>query len=109
MPASYLPRRDYKKIENVGHAIRCTGPLSDVAIIPFAIVVERAIGFALSTASFLAQIAASDYPDELAFLYYEFAESYNPLSIPNERPLLLSIDALKQRLPSSGSNLCSQD
>jgi len=99
--ASYLPLLGYNEleIESVFHAIRCTGPVSDVAIIPFANETERVIGFSLSSADYLAQISASDYPDELEFLYYEFEESYNYFNIPNERRLFLSVAGLKTATP----------
>ncbi len=99
--ASYLPRigADEIEIESVLHAIKCTGPVSEVAVIPFANEAERVIGFSLSSADYLGQMAAVDYPDELGFLYDEFKESYDFFHTPKERRLFQSADALAKATP----------
>jgi hypothetical protein len=63
------------EIAAVRRMIRCTGVGADLKAINFASVLERKIGFSLSTADLLGQMAADDYVDKLPVLYSEFAES----------------------------------
>lgn len=99
--ASYLPRLggNEMEIEGVLRAIRCTGPVSEVATIPFANESERIIGFSLSSADYLGQMAAVDYPDELHLLYAEFKESYDFFNTPKKKRLFQSADALTKATP----------
>lgn len=100
--ASYLPRLGYNEteIEGVLRAIRCTGPVSEVAAIAFANETERILGFALSSADYLGQMAAVDYPDELDFLYREFEESYDFFHTDKKNRLFLSSQELTKRTPA---------
>lgn len=100
--ASYLPGLGFneKELEGVLRAIRCTGPISEVASIPFSNETERILGFALSSADYLGQMAAVDYPDELEFLYHEFKESYDFFNTDKKNRLFLSAQGLKKRTPA---------
>lgn len=66
---------DRPAINAVQNMIRCTGVNVDLVAIPFQSELERVVGFALSTADLLGQMAAGDYVDKLPVLYEEFAES----------------------------------
>lgn len=63
------------EIASVQHMIRCTGVNADLSAIPFQSDIERIVGFALSTADLLGQMAADDYIEKLPILYQEFAEA----------------------------------
>lgn len=72
-----LATKGYSKTEiaAVQHMIRCTGVNADLSAIPFESEIEKIVGFALSTADLLGQMAAEDYVDKLPILYQEFAEA----------------------------------
>ena len=55
--------------------IRCTGVNVELKAIPFQSDEERMVGYALSTADLLGQMAAADYVGKLPVLYAEFAEA----------------------------------
>ncbi len=55
--------------------IRCTGVNVELKTIPFQNDEERMVGYALSTADLLGQMAAADYVGKLPVLYAEFAEA----------------------------------
>ena len=97
--ASYLPQlgANEHEIEGILGAIRCTGPTRKIALLHFRDSMERTIGCALSTADYLAQMAAADYPDELGFLYDEFKESYEFFSTPDEQRFFKSAEDLENR------------
>ncbi len=99
--ASYLPRikANEAEIERVLHAIQCTGPVSQVSMIPFRNESERVAGFSLSSADYLGQMAAPDYPDELDFLYREFKESYDYFNTPKSQRLFPSARGLEKATP----------
>lgn len=65
-------RQDTQAVQNM---IRCTGVNVDLKAIPFSSELERNLGFSLSTADLLGQMAADDYVDKLPILYQEFEES----------------------------------
>lgn len=55
--------------------IRCTGVNVNLKAIPFQNEEERMVGYALSSADLLGQMAAADYVGKLPVLYAEFAEA----------------------------------
>jgi hypothetical protein len=67
-----FPDADIAAVQNM---IRCTGVNVDVDSIPFSSPLEKIVGFALSTADLLSQMAADDYVDKLPALFEEFAEA----------------------------------
>ena len=99
--ASYLPTigaSDYE-IESVIGAINCTGPANEISRLHFREPVERVIGCAVATADYLGQMAAPDYPDELAILFREFQESDDFLHVPPARRMFKSPEELAARTP----------
>jgi hypothetical protein len=82
--ASYLPAHRVTKdeLEEVLTSINCTGPSNAIDRIHFRNAAARTIGCAVATADYLGQMAAPDYPDELAILYREFRESDDYLHTP---------------------------
>jgi hypothetical protein len=99
--ASYLPTVGFNgdEVELVVSAIRCTGPRSNISHLQFSGEVEHFIGCALATADYLGQMAASDYVDELAFLYAEFEESDNFFNTPRDKRLFRSVRDLIAKTP----------
>ncbi|MDB6064375.1 MAG: hypothetical protein JWR26_583 [Pedosphaera sp.] len=63
------------EIQVVQNMILCTDSNLPLAHIPFQSELERIVGFALSTADLLGQMAADDYVPKLPVLYSEFAEA----------------------------------
>ena len=63
---------DVRAIRNM---IRCTGVNVDLKAIRFQNDEERMVGYALSSADLLGQMAAADYVEKLPVLYGEFAEA----------------------------------
>ena len=59
----------------VQNMIRCTGVDAALTKIPFQNALETIVGHALTTADYLGQMAAEDYPDKLPILFGEFAEA----------------------------------
>lgn len=99
--ASYLPRlgaTEYE-IDGVLGAIRSTGPTSQIGLLHFHDSTERMIGCSLATADYLAQMSATDYPDELGFLYAEFKESYDFFNTPDDKRYFKSAEDLETRTP----------
>jgi hypothetical protein len=99
--ASYLPTvgASPSEIDGVVAAISCTGPGKEVGRLHFNDPVERWIGHALATADYLGQMAAPDYPDELEFLYAEFAESDDFAHVPATQRAFSSVEALVMLTP----------
>ena len=75
--AAVLARQGYVPLQILGiqNMIRCTGLESVATHIQFQSETERVAGHALGTADLLGQMAASDYPEKLPFLYQEFREA----------------------------------
>lgn len=99
--ASYLPglgANDHE-VEAVLGAISCTGPSKDISRLYFREPVERIIGCAVTTADYLGQMAASDYPDELDILYLEFKESDDFVHLAPARRAFKSVQHLKEQTP----------
>ena len=67
-----FPPADIVAVQNM---IRCTGVDAAVTEIPFQDRLETIVGLALTTADYLGQMAAEDYPDKLPILFGEFAEA----------------------------------
>ncbi|HEY9250276.1 MAG TPA: hypothetical protein VIO38_14140 [Rariglobus sp.] len=84
LAASYLPGLGLKidEIDTVLGAIRCTGPSTTGMRLRFNRREDQIIASMVATADYLGQMAAPDYPDELEFLFTEFAESDSFLGIP---------------------------
>jgi hypothetical protein len=99
--ASYLPTLGVSEyeIEGVLGAIRCTGPTSKISELHFHDTLERTIGCALSTADYLGQMAAADYPDELDILYGEFIESYEFFRTKPEKRMFKTAEDMKSKTP----------
>src|SRR6185369_6370741 len=73
------------------------GVNADVSKIPFQDELERIVGYALSTADLLGQMAADDYVDKLDILYSEFEESAIYAQKPN---FFSSAEDLKRKTPA---------
>ncbi len=67
-----FPLRDIRAVQSM---IRCTGLNVNLDEIPFDDELDRVVGYALSTADLLGQMAAADYVEKLPILYGEFAEA----------------------------------
>lgn len=100
--ASYLPDLHFtmEEIDVVLGAIRCTGPTANIKRLFFRGDAERLIGCCVATADYLGQMAAGDYPDELAILFREFQESDDFLHIPPERRIFRSPEDLIAKTPA---------
>ncbi len=100
--ASYLPLLGATETEVIGvlGAINCTGPTKEIRSLQFQDPVERFVGCALATADYLGQMGAPDYPDELEFLYAEFAESDEYLHVPVQQRAFKSVEDLVTRTPA---------
>lgn len=101
LAASYLPTigANTLEIDAVLAAISCTGPTTEVARLHFNDPMDRIIGCAVATADYLAQMAAPDYPDELALLYSEFEESDDFIHTPRSERMFKSAEELIERTP----------
>jgi hypothetical protein len=99
--ASYLPTigaNDYE-VETVLGAITCTGPSKEISRLYFREPIDRIIGCAVTTADYLSQMAAPDYPDELEVLFNEFRESDDFIHLAPERRAFKSAEDLKRSTP----------
>ncbi|MGF1451533.1 MAG: hypothetical protein ACFB21_05605 [Opitutales bacterium] len=86
---AYLHRRDWPEsaIVAVENLIRCTGPRSSIAAIPFQNATEKRLGQMVCTADFIGQMSDPRYVEKLPVLYREFVESYDFQGLGmNERP-----------------------
>jgi hypothetical protein len=99
---TYLPRfgATERELSGVLAAINCTGPTNQVSRLDFPDPVDRFTGCALATADYLAQMAASDYPEELEVLYHEFRESDDFVNVPREQRAFKSAGDLISRTPA---------
>lgn len=105
--ASYLPTVGVGEAEIAGvmGAINCTGPSKQVRTLQFRDATERFVGCAMATADYLGQMAAPDYPDELAALYAEFNESDDFQHLPAAQRAFHSAEDLIARTPAFWRNL----
>lgn len=101
LAASRLPEAgfDHDEVETVIHAINCTGPSAEVPRIPFREPADRIVGCAVTTADFLAQMAAPDYPDELPLLFAEFNECDTFTRVPPSRREFRSFRQMLRETP----------
>ncbi len=99
LAASDLPRLNFtiEEIDAVLGAIRRTGPLPLGSIARSANASEEFISCAVASADYLAQMSASDYPDELELLHAEFSESDEFLAVPAARRMFKSLVDLRAR------------
>ena len=99
--ASQLPRLGVSpaEVEVVLGAIRCTGPTATVAEQNYAFESDLLLGCCVATADYLSQMAASDYPDELEILFYEFQESDDYQGVPARDRMFKSAQDLIQKTP----------
>jgi hypothetical protein len=97
--ASHLPRLSFtlEEIDAVLGAIRRTGPLTLGSVARSNNPAEEFVACAVATADYIAQMSASDYPDELEILHAEFAESDNFLNVPAARRMFNSLADLRVR------------
>jgi len=102
MAAGYLPTCGCSlgEIGIVTGAIRCTGPGGNPAKLSFATTEDRLMGCMLVTADYLGQMAARDYPDELAMLYRELQESDLFFHVKPERYVFKSAEDLIAKTPN---------
>lgn len=100
--ASFLPRMGLtaEELDLVVVAIRCTGPSSQVSRLHFPGESAKVIGCMVATADYLGQMAARDYPSDLALLYAEFEESDDFTHVPREKRMFRSAMDLAQRTPA---------
>jgi hypothetical protein len=100
--ASYLPAVGFtvREVEIVTGAIRCTGPVSNLARLYFNARADQLLGCMLVTADYLGQMAAVDYPDELEMLFHEFRESDEFFHLPPEHFAFQSAQELIERTPA---------
>ncbi len=105
--ASLLPRHGLSlaEIDGVLSAIRCTGPTADITRLHFSGKMQRLLGCAVSTADYLAQMAAADYPDELTILFDEFEESDDYLGVLKEDRVFKSAAELIAKTPLFWTNV----
>ena len=101
MAANYLPSLGFApaEITVVQQAIACTGPRSEIHLIPFSEPIGKFIGSAVATADYLGQMAAPDYVDELPILFGEFEESDDFEGVPAEKRIFKSASELIKKTP----------
>lgn len=99
--ASQLPRHGVTRdeLDVIVNAISCTGPTSDIDRLPFHSEPHILIGCCVSSADYLAQMAADDYPDELGILFEEFTASDDYLNVPADQRMFSSAEDLQQKTP----------
>lgn len=100
--AGYLPTLGATESEVGGvlGAINCTGPTKEISRLHFHDPIERFIGCMVATADYVGQMAAPDYPDELAILFGEFSESDDFIHVPPDRRVFKSAADLTARTPA---------
>lgn len=104
--ASLLPRYGVKphEMELVLNAIRCTGPSANINTLEYENESDLIICASVTTADYLGQLAAQDYPDELEFLYHEFKESDDYQGVPADQRLFQSATDLIRKTPNFWRN-----
>jgi hypothetical protein len=107
----YLSLRGFKEsqIESVKNILTCTGLKIDYDAFPFLCKDDRIIGYALGSADLISQMAASNYPERLPFLYREFEEAYRYEGIEKLKRagalLFQSADDLMKKTPYFYENI----
>lgn len=104
--ASLLPNYGVTvgEIDVVVNAIRCTGPNSQITALPFLSETDELIGACVTTADYFGQMAADDYPDELAILYRELEESDDYVGTPRDQRMFSSAEDLIRQTPGFWRN-----
>jgi len=104
--ASLLPRYGVRppEVDVVLNAIRCTGPSADINTLAHENESELILGACVTTADYLGQLAAHDYPEELESLYYEFKESDDYQGMAEELRMFDSAADLVNRTPEFWRN-----
>lgn len=99
--AAYVPTlgANDREVETVLGAINCTGPTNEISRLRFREASEKIVGCAVTTADYLGQMAASDYPDELEILFDEFRESDDYLNLSPSRRVFKTWQELRERTP----------
>lgn len=87
------------EVEDVTHAISCTGPVNKFNVVPFRRPESRLIACILVTADYLGQMSAADYVEELPVLFNEFIEAYEYEHLPAEKRFFKTERQLIERTP----------
>ncbi len=88
-------------ITAIQNMIRCTGVNVDLKAIPFQSEEEQMVGYALSSADLLGQMAAPDYVEKLPVLYAEFAEAANVDGVDAKRVCpFSSVEDMMRKTPA---------
>lgn len=98
----YLPTLDVApgEIDDICHAISCTGPLNRISAVEFRRPEARVMACILVTADYLGQMGAHDYVEELPFLYREFQEAYEFEGLPEAKRIFHSESELIRKTPA---------
>jgi hypothetical protein len=98
----YLPGLDVTpgEIDDICHAISCTGPLNKISAMEFHRAEARVMACILVTADYLGQMGASDYVEELPILFREFQEAYEFEGLPEAKRIFQSETELMRKTPA---------
>ncbi len=107
LAASHLPGCGFNldEIDSVLGAIRRTSPAPAASAPRFRNTEEHFIACVVASSDYLAQMAASDYPDELGLLFDEFSESDDYVGTPREYRIFKSAADLAARTPKFWSKI----
>jgi hypothetical protein len=99
---AYLPGLDVApgEIDDVCHAISCTGPLNKISAMEFRRAEARVMACILVTADYLGQMGAHDYVEELPILFREFQEAYEFDGTPEAKRIFHSEVELIRKTPA---------
>lgn len=99
--ARYLSQFDWPAadIEAVQNMINCTGPMADIAAVPFKKDIEAVLGRAVATSDYVGQMSDHNYVPKLRHLFLEFEESDEYRGIAKDKRLFQSFESLFQRTP----------
>jgi hypothetical protein len=97
----YLPTLDVRpaEVDMICGAISCTGPRNRIGDQTFPDASARRLACLLTTADYLSQMSAPDYPDKLDALYAEFVEAWDYEKVPASQRPFSSALALKRGTP----------
>ncbi len=99
--ASLIPEHgvNLEEIDTVVNAIRCTGSTADIGKLAFTSETDRLISTCVTTADYLGQMSADDYPDELEIVYRELNESDDYVDVPQSDRMFSSAEDLISKTP----------
>ena len=102
LAAAFMPTRGFglDEIEVAMGVIRRTGPTAPNYAPRDRTSAELLLAAAVASSDYIAQMAATDYPDELELLYDEFTESDNFIGLPQSRRTFKSAEDLAARTPA---------